>query len=179
MIMKRFRLHKGAAVCFSVTFLRCLTIAVLLSGCVVVRAEQAEARLKEMVTSLPEPSEVDLVDEVKGISGGSDKACYTAYLYRLYGTDLSPEDVFAFYENMLISKGGWTKNEERSSDQRLAFYNYEDGFRLSINRNPGSQNRFPDESMTRAEQQFEQVFIVAATHADLETRKRCWVEWER
>lgn len=102
---------------FAIAFVLCIAIVVMLRSCVIVRTAASQARLKLLLASVPEPEKVVLLDEVAGVSGGSDSRCYTAYVYRLYGSDRTPEDVFAYFQDTLFSGSEWTQNEPRSGSR--------------------------------------------------------------
>lgn len=154
-----------------------LVMSGLLTYCTVVRSEQSKDRLENTIASLPQPQGVALLDEVTGIGGGSDKTCYTAYLYRLYGSDETATELISFYEETLLSEGGWEKIDLLSSSQDLTLYNRDGGYRLSVYFNL-RDSELPNQSIASALARFSTPYVLAADHADAATRKKCWPGWE-
>jgi len=168
---------------FVIALVLCIAVVCMLRSCVIVRTGASQARLKLLLASLPEPEKVVLLDEVAGVSGGSDSRCYTAYVYRLYGSDRTAEDVFAFFRDILLSGSEWTQDESRSGSRELSFYDRKDGFRLAVDYNLGSYatrgfTQFSEHSLTEARQRFAMPFVVMVNHADTTTRENCWPGWE-
>ena len=60
---------------FVIAFLLCIAAVGMLRSCVLVRTVASQARLKLLLASLPEPAEMVLLDEIAGVSGGSDDRC--------------------------------------------------------------------------------------------------------
>ena len=168
---------------FVVAFALCIVVLGILCSCVHVQSIASQRRLKSLLTSLPEPEGVVLLNEVTGVGGGSDERCYTAFVYRLYGSDRTADEIFAFFQDTLVSRGGWEHMEQRSSGRTLVFHNRKDGFRLSIDYNIESYAikgfaQFSEQSIAEARRQFVVPFVVVVNHADSVTRENCWPGWE-
>jgi hypothetical protein len=168
---------------FVVAFVLCIAVVGILRSCVLFQAVASQARLKLLLASLPEPEKAVLLDEKAGVGSGSDSRCYTAYVNRLYGSDRTAEDVFAFFQDALLSGSEWTQIEQRSDNRKLTFYDRENGFRLTIDYNMGSYatrgfTQFSEHSVAEARQQFDMPFVVVVNHADTATRENCWPGWE-
>jgi hypothetical protein len=168
---------------FVVAFVLFMAGASVLRSCVLFKTITSQARLTRLLPSLPEPEHVVLLDEVAGVGGGSDGRCYTAYVHRLYGSDRTAENVFAFFQDTLLCGSEWTQNEPRSGSRKLGFHDRQDGFRLTIDYNIGSYatpgfTQFSEHSGARARQQFAMPFVLVVDHADAATRENCWPGWE-
>lgn len=168
---------------YVIALVLCIPGVVMLRSCVLFKTVASQARLTRLLTSLPEPEKVVLLDEVVGVGGGSDDRCYTAYVHRLYGSDRTSEDVFAFFQDTLLSRGEWTQIESRSDSKKLTFYDHKNGFRLTVDYNLESYamrgfTQFSECSLSEAQQRFALSFVVVVNHADTATRKNCWPEWE-
>lgn len=168
---------------FVIGLVLCMPGAVMLRSCVLFKTVASQAKLTRLLVLLPEPEKAVLLDEVVGVGGGSDDRCYTAYVHRLYGSDRTPEDVFAFFQDTLLPRGEWTQIESHSGSRTLTFYDRKDGFRLTVDYNLESYatrgfTQFSDRSLSEARQQFALSFVVVVNHADTATRKNCWPGWE-
>jgi hypothetical protein len=168
---------------YVIAFMLCIPGVVMLRSCVLFKTVASQARLTRLLTSLPEPEKVVLLDEVVGVGGGSDDRCYTAYVHRLYGSDRTSEDVFDFFQDTLLSGGEWAQIESHSGSRRITFFDRKDGFRLTVDYNIESYatrgfTQFSERSLSEAQQQFALPFVVVVNHADSATRKSCWPGWE-
>lgn len=169
--------------CFVVAFVLCIAVVGILRSCVLIQSVASQTRLKLLLTSLPESEGVVLLSEVTEVGGGSDERCYTAHVYRLYGSNRTADDILAFFQDTLLSRGGWEQIEQRPCGRTLAFHNRKDGFRLSVDYNIESHAikgfaQFSEQSIAEARRQFVMPFVVAVNHADTVTRENCWPGWE-
>lgn len=168
---------------FFVAVVLCVSVVVVLRSCVLLNSIASQVGLARLLTSLPRPEAAVLLDEVAGVGGGSDSGCYTAYVYRLYGSDQAAEDIFAFFQGILLSRDEWALTASDSSGRKLNFINRRDGFRLTVDFNLGGYatpgfDRFSERSVAEAQAQFSLPFVVVVNHADRTTREKCWPGWE-
>lgn len=162
-----------------VSFVLCIFLAAMLHSCVFLKGITSQARLTWLLSSLPEPEAVVLLNEVTGVGGGSDSGCYTAYVHRLYGSDQTAEHVFSFFQDMLLSGNEWAQVESGPGSRKLSFLDRRAGFRLAVDYNLGSYaasgfGRFSEQSLAEAQAQFALPFVLVLNHADGTTREKCW-----
>ena len=124
-------------------------------------------KIEEVLEEIPTLETAVLIERRDGVDIGSEKECVWVYTEMLYGTDESPEQIAAFYEPWMLSRGRYEEHEHGSG-----FVNSE-GLALNLDFEATIAAHIPHSVVSRARRDFTTVYLLEIFYAPPSTWEHC------